>query len=64
MYDIKRLKSQLLFMKIEINSNFRNMSASQIYHMTEKRLNMKEELRRLLKLKERKDKIRKLKSKL
>ncbi len=64
MYDIERLKSELLYMKIEINSNFRTMSVAQIYDIVEERLNKKRELHRLIILNERKNKILKIKSKI
>jgi len=64
MYDIERLKSELLFMKIEINSNYKTMSASQIQDLVEERLNKKKELHRLILLNERKNKILKIKSKI
>jgi len=47
-------------MKMEINSNYKTYSAVEIHDLAEERLNKKKELRRLEKLRDRKNKILKL----
>lgn len=61
-FDIERLKSEILFLKIEVNSNYNSMSATDIQDIVDKRLSLKNELKRLYKLKDREEKIRKIKS--
>lgn len=61
-FDIERLKSEILFLKIEVNSNYNSMSATDIQDIVDKRLSLKNELKRLYKLKDREEKIRKIKN--
>jgi hypothetical protein len=61
---IQRLISDIYYMKMEINSNYKTYSAVEIHDLAEERLNKKKELRRLEKLRDRKNKILKLKSKI
>ena len=61
---IQRLITDIYFLKIEMNSSYKKYSNVQIHDMAEERLNKKKELYRLMALRERKNKILKIKSKI
>jgi hypothetical protein len=61
---IQELISNIYFLKIEINSNFQNLSTQQIQEISDQRIEMKKELYRLQKLRDRKNKILKIRSKI
>ena len=61
---IQELITDIYFMKMEINSNYKTYSATEIQDMTEVRLNKKMELYRLQKLRDRKNKVLKIISKI
>lgn len=61
---IQELITDIYFMKMEINSNYKTYSATEIQDMTEVRLKKKMELYRLQKLRDRKNKVLKIISKI
>ena len=63
-YRINELITDIYFLKMEINAPSKKYSAMEVYDMTEERLNKKMELYRLQKMRDRKNKILKIKSKL
>ena len=62
-YRINELITDIYFIKMEINSNYKTYSAVEIHDMAEERLNKKKELRRLMTLRDRKNKILKIQEK-
>jgi hypothetical protein len=61
---IQELITNIYCLKIEINSNYGNLSVQQLQEMYEQRIEMKMELYRLQKIRDRKNKIMKIRNRL
>ena len=63
-HQIERLISDIYYLKMEVNANYKDFSSQEIQRIIDLRLEKKKELYRLQKLKDRKNKILKIRSKI
>ena len=63
-YRINELITDIYYLKIEINSNYKNLSPQEIQKLNDERNDKKKELYRLRRMRDRKNKILKIKGKL
>lgn len=61
---IQELTTDIYRIKMEINFNHRDLSAQTVQKLTDERMDMKKELRRLMKVKDRRAKITKIRQKI